>query len=98
MAAPKIVLLARRDIRDNLDAVQAFFQTCPLQMAVASSNEDAEEAQKLTNAVAKFQHFTAIVADYPASLVIDENGEIVPLVLSPASEISETPLIEVVSG
>jgi len=95
MSTPKILLLSRRDIQTRLAAVKEFLDLCPLEMAIASCDEDAAEAIKLTPAVGCFHKLTAIVADYPASLIVNEDGSIEPLELQETAY-PETPLIQVV--
>lgn len=92
MNTPKVILLSRRDLATQLDAVKKFTELYPITMAVAVSPEDAQEALKLTPAVAGFQQLTALVADFPASLIINEDGSIEPLELA-GEQSEETPLI-----
>lgn len=73
MPIPRIYLLSRKNIEQHADAIKEALPL-PVQMAIALSPEDAEQAQKLTEAVAQFQHVTAIIADFPIDLVINEDG------------------------
>jgi hypothetical protein len=77
----KILLLSRRTLKEHGDALKPFLDVIPVQMAVACAPEDAEEARKLTDAVATFNLNTAIVADFLADLIVNEDGSIEPIPL-----------------
>lgn len=75
MATPKILLLSRKTLEHNFEKLQSYLEGVGVQMAVAVSPEDAQAAKKLTDAVAQFQYTTAIVADFAADVVIDDEGK-----------------------
>jgi hypothetical protein len=77
----KLLFVGRKTLKDHEEALKPFLNVVPVQMAVALSPEDAELARKLTDAVATFNHTTAIIADFPADLIVNEDGTIEPLPL-----------------
>jgi hypothetical protein len=77
----KILLIGRQTLREQVDGLKPFLGVVPVTMAVALAPEDAEQAKKLTDAVAVFNNNTAIIADFPADLVINEDGSIEPIPL-----------------
>lgn len=79
MAIPKIVLVARKSLENGEEALKEQLAIFHIKMAIAVTPEDAEQAKKLTEAVAQFQHVTAIVADFPLDMIIDEDGVVTPL-------------------
>lgn len=88
----KILLISRKTIQEYKDKLEPFLSLVPVQMAVACAPDDAEEARKLTDAVAQFQGNTAIVADFLGDLVINEDGSVEPLPLL-AEAPAEAPLV-----
>ena len=74
MATPKILLISRRTLEQNADALKEQLAGLNVQMAVAVSAEDAAAAQNLTDAVAQFQYVTAIVADFEADMAVNDDG------------------------
>lgn len=74
MATPKLLLISRRSLDHNLDAVQERLRGINIQLAVALAPEDADAAKKLTEAVAKFEYVTAIVADFEADMAVNDDG------------------------
>lgn len=74
MATPKILLLSRRSLEHNYEKLKEFLDGVQVQMAVAVAPEDAEAARKLTDAVAQFQHTTAIVADFEVDMAVNDDG------------------------
>jgi hypothetical protein len=77
----KILFIGRKTIAEHDAALAPFLKVVPIQMAVALTPEDADLARKLTDAVATFNHTTAIVADFPADLIVNEDGSIEPIPL-----------------
>lgn len=77
----KILLISRKTIQEREAELNPFLGIVPVQMAVALAPEDAEAARKLTEAVAQFQHNTAIVADFVGDLLVNEDGSIEPIPL-----------------
>jgi hypothetical protein len=82
----KILLISRKTIQEREAELKPFLGVVPIQMAVAVSPEDADAAKKLTEAVATFNHTTAIVADFMGDLIINEDGSVEPLPLVSAAE------------
>lgn len=74
MAIPKILLISRRTLEANPDALKERMAGLEVQMAVAVTPEDAEAAKKLTEAIAQFQYTTAIIADFEADMAINDDG------------------------
>jgi hypothetical protein len=89
---PRIYLISRRTLNHNFDALKERLAGVNVQMAVAVSAEDAEAAKKLTEAVAQFQHVTAIVADFVADMAVNEDGSIETLGYTPVLA-AEPPII-----
>jgi hypothetical protein len=77
----KVLFIGRKTLQDHSEALKPFLGIVPIQMAVALTPEDADLARKLTDAVATFNHTTAIVADFPADLIVNEDGSIEPIPL-----------------
>jgi hypothetical protein len=75
------LLIGRKTLQDHSEALKPFLGIVPVQMAVACAPEDADEAKKLTDAVGQFNLNTAIVADFPADLIVNEDGSIEPIPL-----------------
>lgn len=75
MPIPRIVLISRKSLEHAEDALKQALGGVSVSMAVAVSPDDAVQAQKLTEAVAQFQHITAIVADFPFDMIVDEEGK-----------------------
>jgi hypothetical protein len=76
MPIPRILLISRKSLECAEEAVKEQIAAYGVMMAVALSPEDAEQAKKLTEAVAQFQHVTAIVADFPIDMAINEDGSV----------------------
>lgn len=76
MPIPRILLISRKSLIHNEAALKEHLSAFGIQMAVAVAPEDAEQAKKLTEAIAQFQHVTAIVADFDADTVVNEDGSI----------------------
>lgn len=74
MSTPRLLLISRRTLEHNYDALKERLAGLEVQMAVAVSHEDAEAARKLTEAVGQFQYVTVIVADFEADMAINEDG------------------------
>jgi len=85
-------LISRRTLEHNYDAFKEHLGGVNVQMAVAVTPEDAEAARKLTDAVAQFQHVTAIVADFVADMALNEDGSIETLGYTPVIT-AEPPII-----
>jgi hypothetical protein len=78
----KITLIGRQTLREHADALKPFLGVVPVTMAIALAPEDALLAkEKLTEAVGIFNGNTAIIADFPADLVVNEDGSIEPIPL-----------------
>lgn len=92
MSIPKIYLISRRTLEHNLDALKERLTGVDVQMAVAVSPEDKDAALKLTEAVAQFQHVTAIVADFVADMAVNEDGSVETLGYTPVLS-TESPII-----
>jgi hypothetical protein len=73
---PRLYLISRRTLEHNFEAFKEHLGGVNIQMAVAVSPEDKEAALKLTEAVAQFQHVTAIVADLTADMAINDDGSV----------------------
>lgn len=76
MPIPRILLISRKSLEHNEAAIKEQLSAYGVQMAVAASPEDAEQAKKLTDVVAQFQHVTAIVADFDADTAVNDDGTI----------------------
>jgi hypothetical protein len=76
MPIPRILLISRKSLEHAEEAIKEQISAYGVQMAVALSPEDAEQAKKLTEAVAQFQHVTAIVADFPIDMAINDDGSL----------------------
>ena len=74
MATPRVLLLSRRSLDHNLEAVQERLRGINIGMAVAMAPKDAAAARKLTEAVAKFEYVTVIVADFEADMAVNDDG------------------------
>jgi hypothetical protein len=68
----------------------------PVSMAIAQSDADKDAALKLTPTVATFNQVTAIVADFPACIAVNDDGSISPILLEEPQPEAQTPLIELV--
>jgi hypothetical protein len=96
MGTPRILLISRKAIQENKEALDAFLQAFPPVMAIAQTDIDKDEAQKITPVVGLFSQITAIVADFPACLAVNDDGSISPILLEEPQPEKQTPLIELV--
>lgn len=92
MGVPRVLLISRRTLDHNFEAFQERLRGINIQMAVALAPEDAEAAKKLTEAVAKFEYVTAVVADFEADMAINEDGSTEMLGYTPVLS-TEPPII-----
>lgn len=92
MSAPKILLISRTSCREFQKELQEFLQLVRPAYALAHNTEDADAAKAVSDTVACFHQPVAIVADFPADLLINEDGSIEPLHL-PGTEIVPRPNI-----
>jgi hypothetical protein len=92
---PRLILLSRSDIQNRMEDLQRFLNIVPVDLAFALSTADADDAKKITPNVGVFLRPSAIVADFPASLIVNEDGTIEPLEL-PQEEQTEAPLVKLV--
>jgi hypothetical protein len=96
MATPRILLLSRKAAEEQLPQLQELLNVVPVSMAIAQSDADKDAALKLTPTVATFNQVTAIVADFPACIAVNDDGSISPILLEEPQPEKETPLIELV--
>lgn len=93
MPIPRILLISRNSLAHAEAAVKEEIANYGIAMAVALSPEDAEQAKKLTEVVAQFQHVTAIVADFPFDMAISEDGQCEIIGMAIPKQQEESPLI-----
>jgi hypothetical protein len=96
MATPRILLLSRKAIEDQLPQLQELLNVVPVSMAIAQSDADKDAALKLTQTVCTFNQVTAIVADFPACIAVNDDGSISPILLEEPQPEAQAPLIELV--
>jgi hypothetical protein len=96
MATPRILLLSRKAIEEQLPQLQELLNVVPVSMAIAQSDADKDAALKLTPTVATFNQVTAIVADFPTCIAVNDDGSISPILLEEPQPEAQTPLIELV--
>jgi hypothetical protein len=96
MATPLILFLSRKAIEEQLPQLQEFLNVVPVAMAIAQTDADKDAALKLTPVVATFNQITAIVADFPACVAVNDDGSISPILLEEPQPEAQAPLIELV--
>lgn len=94
MKAPRILFIGRRDIQEHESELKRFVELVPVGMAICQSDEDATEAKKLTPVVATFTELRAIVADFPGSIIVYDDGSVGPLELVEEA-VPEAPLVKI---
>jgi hypothetical protein len=93
MPIPRILLISRKSLVHNEEAIKEQLASFGVAMAVAVAPEDAEQAKKLTEAIGQFQHVTAIVADFPFDAAICEDGSVEVLGMTVEKPAEEPTLI-----
>jgi len=78
--APKYILISRKALIEQPDAIKQSLEIIALQGALVACPEDAELAHKITEGVLGFNGPFAIVADFERPLaVIADDGSVEPM-------------------
>jgi hypothetical protein len=94
MASPKILLIGRSFI--DSPELQAYLGIVPCQFAFAPDNDSAKAAQALGMTACGMNAVSAIVADFPNCIAINDDGSVEPILLEAPEPEKQTPLIELV--
>lgn len=95
MKAPKYILISRKALTEQADAVKQSLEIIALQGALVACPEDAELAHKVTEGVLGFNGPFAIVADFEQPLaIISDDGSVEPLEVLKTQEQNAPLLVE----